>query len=92
MPEPWASAPFDDDPDWEFHSATDLDDAVGLYRAACDRSRAVAGRFDLDATATNERGRAFSLRFVLLHLVEETARHLGHLDVLRELADGTTGE
>jgi hypothetical protein len=29
---------------------------------------------------------------VLLHLVEETARHLGHLDVLRELADGSTGE
>lgn len=43
-PEPWASAPFDDDPDWEFHSANDepLEHSLALYRAACDRSRAAA--------------------------------------------------
>ena len=41
---------------------------------------------------TDEPGRDFTLRFVLVHLIEETARHLGHLDVLRELLDGTTGE
>jgi hypothetical protein len=33
-----------------------------------------------------------SLRWILLHLIEETARHLGHIDVLREQADGITGE
>ena len=33
-----------------------------------------------------------TLRWILLHLVEETARHNGHLDILRELADGTTGD
>lgn len=93
-PEPWASAPFDDDPDWEFHSANDepLADSVGLYLAACERSRAVTAAHALDDTAVNQRGRTFSLRFVLLHLVEETARHLGHLDVLCELADGRTGD
>ena len=93
-PEPWASAPFDDDPDWEFRSANSepLGDSVELYRTACERSRAVTAAHELDATATNTRGRVFSHRFVLLHLVEETARHLGHLDALRELADGTTGE
>jgi hypothetical protein len=37
-------------------------------------------------------GRAPALRWVLMHLVEETSRHNGHLDVLRELADGTTGD
>jgi hypothetical protein len=31
------------------------------------------------------------MRFVLLHLIEETARHNGHLDILREMADGVTG-
>ena len=94
LPEPWASAPFEDDPDWEWHSAAeDSPEALaGLYRAACDRSRAVAARLDLDHTVHNRQGRAYTLRFVLLHLVEETARHLGHLDVLRELADGSTGE
>ena len=92
--EPWASAPFDDDPDWEFHSASDepLAHAVELYRAACARSRAVTQEHGLDDRATDARGRDVTLRFVLLHLVEETARHLGHLDVLRELADGRTGE
>ena len=93
-PEPWASAPWDDDRDWEFTTARDepLEHAVDLYRAACERSREVAAAYALDDTATSERGREFSLRWVLLHLVEETARHLGHLDLLRELADGRTGE
>lgn len=93
-PEPWASAPFDDDPDWEFTSAAyePLTASVALYEQACARSRAVTAAHGLDDTAVNRRGRVFSLRFVLLHLVEETARHLGHLDVLRELADGSTGE
>ncbi len=94
LPEPWAGAPFDEDSDWEFASATGepLQATVALYRQACRRSRAAAARLPLDRQATDERGRTFSVRFVLLHLVEETARHLGHLDLLRELADGTTGE
>ena len=36
-------------------------------------------------------GQTVTLRFVLLHLIEETARHNGHLDILREMADGVTG-
>lgn len=92
-PEPWASAPWDDDPDWEFHSANaePLEQSVAAYRAACARSRAVAAALHLDDTVADRHG-TFSLRFALLHLVEETARHLGHLDVLCELADGRTGE
>ncbi len=94
LPEPWASAPFEEDPDWEFHSAAEepLADSLDLYRVACRRSRAVADELDLDRSALDERGRRITLRFVLVHLLEETARHLGHLDVLRELADGRTGE
>ena len=37
-------------------------------------------------------GRHFSLRWVLMHLLEETARHAGHADMLREAIDGTVGE
>lgn len=93
-PEPWVGAPFDQDPDWEFHSANEqpLGDVVDLYQAACARSRAVTADLDMDHAVVDERGRTITLRFVLVHLVEETARHLGHLDVLRELADGRTGE
>jgi hypothetical protein len=39
-----------------------------------------------------ERPTPFNLRYAYVHLIEETARHLGHLDVLRELTDGGTGE
>jgi len=96
--EPWASAPFDDDPDWEFHSALDDEPTslVGLYEAACDRSRiAVDGAqsFDqLSAQADRKTGERFNLRWIMLHLIEETARHNGHADLLREAIDGAAGE
>ncbi len=91
---PWRSAPWDEDRDWEFTTGAQepIEDSIALYRAAIDRSRAtVAGR-GLDDLAAAGGDRPFNLRFVLFHMVEETARHLGHLDVLRELLDGTTGE
>ena len=98
MPEPWASAPFDDDPDWEFHSAEHdrAEDLVALYAAACARSRAaVDGAASLDqrsAGTAKTTGETFSLRWILLHMLEETARHNGHADLLREATDGTVGE
>jgi uncharacterized damage-inducible protein DinB len=97
-PEPWASAPFDDDPDWEFHSALDDETTslVGLYEAACDRSRSAvdgAQSFDqLSAQADRKTGERFNLRWIMLHLIEETARHNGHADLLREAVDGAAGE
>lgn len=93
-PEPWVSAPFDQDPDWEFHSANEqpLAESVGLYSQACARSRAVTNILDLDHAVVDEHGRTITLRWVLVHLLEETARHLGHIDLLRELADGRIGE
>ena len=83
----------DDDPDGEFRvTATDsLADIVADYEAACAESRAVAARYALDDLCAG-RDQRFSLRWILVHLVEETARHLGHIDVLRELLDGAVGE
>ncbi len=52
----------------------------------------VAAAHEVDDRAAADEGRPFNLGFILVHLLEETARHLGHLDVLRELLDGTTGE
>jgi uncharacterized damage-inducible protein DinB len=97
LPAPWDTAPWDEDQDWEFTTAPDDDPEVlrALYRAACDRSRAVvaaAGGLD-DVSAWQDReGRRWSLRAILLHLLEETARHNGHADLLREAVDGTVGE
>ena len=54
----------------------------------------VASRdWDAEAVATDENtGKPFALRYIITHLIEETARHNGHLDILRELADGVTGD
>ncbi len=43
------------------------------------------------ALADGESGQPVTLRYIAMHLIEETARHNGHLDILRELADGVTG-
>jgi hypothetical protein len=61
----------------------------GRARAAAD---AVIGELDLEDTGTNSRGETVSLRWVLIHMIEETARHAGHMDIVRELIDGATGD
>lgn len=92
--DPWAHVDWEGDRDWEWRTAREepVAQTAATYRQACDRSRSVAAGRDLDTVVTSERGRDISLRWVYVHLLEETARHLGHMDVLRELADGTTGE
>ena len=85
--EPWLSAPFDEDPDWEFHSAADnsVAEIRALYESACAASRRICGRMDsLDVLAARGSfgGQLVSLRWIYLHLIEETAQHRGHLDLL----------
>lgn len=95
LDEPWASAPFDDDHDWEFNSASGdrISDLIAMYEAACEKSRRVVARADsLDQTSAKEtRHGIVSLRWILLHMIEETARHAGHADLIRERIDGSTG-
>ncbi len=102
MPAPWTSARFDDDPDWEWTSALE-DTGEGLrslWSTCVERSRAVveaelAGDADAGLAAAHPAwgGQGYpSLRWVMVHLVEEYARHNGHADLLREAIDGETGE
>ena len=99
--EPWASAPWADDPDWEFRTALDLepDELIARYEETCERSRANVARAadgggldHLSAPHPRKPHDRFNLRWILLHMLEENARHNGHLDILRELHDGTTGD
>lgn len=64
------------------------------YLAACEESRQVFAEVtaDLDRVMPNPEFGETDVRFVLTHLVEEYARHLGHADLLREAIDGVTGE
>jgi hypothetical protein len=94
--EPWSSAPLADDPDWDLNSATEDSPAelLALYDAACARSRTIVDRASLDdqGVIPDQDGDSVSLRWMLLHLVEEYARHVGHLDFLRETVDGSVGD
>ncbi|GAA0906241.1 DinB family protein [Virgisporangium aurantiacum] len=64
------------------------------YDEQCARSNEIVAGLPLDTVERSapDGERACSLRWILLHMIEETARHNGHLDILRELADGVTGE
>jgi uncharacterized damage-inducible protein DinB len=75
----------------EFRPCSDLavGAAVAAYRARADATDAYVMGAALD---TQGAGRDVDLRWVLLHLINETARHAGHADATRELLDGTTGE
>jgi len=95
--EPWASVDWDATPDWDFDTAADLDPGQlrERYRQACQRSQQAVDTADgLDQLSVRplRNGQRFSLRWVLLHLIEETARHAGHADLLREAIDGSTGD
>ncbi len=95
LAEPWASAPFDRDKDWEFNSASAdrISDLIAMYTSACEMSlQVVNGADSLDQMSAKEtRHGRVSLRWILLHMIEETARHAGHADLIRERIDGSTG-
>jgi len=95
--EPWASVDWEADADWDWHSARDdtPEEIWALYErmvADADLVIAGAGLDDLSARPSRRTGEPFSLRWILLHLVEEYARHNGHADLIRESVDGVTGE
>jgi uncharacterized damage-inducible protein DinB len=84
-----------DDPDgeWRVEPTDPLADIVADYERACAESDAVIARHDLDdVAAAGPPDEMPSLRWIVVHLIEETARHAGHVDVVRELVDGVTGE
>jgi uncharacterized damage-inducible protein DinB len=85
----------DDDPDGDFDNLdpATADDAFAAWRAECARAREIAAALpSLDVVVTDSAGRRLSARWVLVHMVEEYARHNGHADLLRERIDGATGE
>ena len=79
--------------DFEIPEGTRFDDDVAVWRAEVARSDEIAAAHDLDDTGIRPRtGEAHSLRWVLVHMIEEYARHNGHADLFRELLDGAVGE
>jgi uncharacterized damage-inducible protein DinB len=97
---PWDRVDWKADPDWEWRTAADdsPEQLFALWQAAVDQSRDLVadalagGGLDRLAVRTWPDGNAPSLRWILVHMIEEYARHNGHADLLREAVDGATGE
>ena len=99
--EPWDGIDWEQDPDWEWRTgSTDpaeellaaYDSAVALAREQTADVLARDGLEALSARPDRAGSERFSLRWILLHMLEEYARHNGHADLLRESVDGTVGE
>jgi hypothetical protein len=97
---PWDRGDWDADPDWEWHSAAEdtPEQLMALWQDAVARSRSAIAEaladdgLDQLARRSWPDGRAPSLRRILIDLIEEYARHVGHADLIRESVDGLTGE
>jgi uncharacterized damage-inducible protein DinB len=92
---PTEPLPFDDDdPDADLR--IEGDETTADILAFYERARATADRsideIGIEETGTAWFGEPVTMRWVLIHMVEETARHAGHVDILRELIDGTVGD
>ena len=81
------------DPDGDFNGVDAADTAAALaaWAEECERSRRVAAARGLEDEGRQQNGRAVSLRWILVHMIEEYSRHNGHADLLRESIDGATG-
>ena len=69
-----------------------VEDLIALYDEQCAQSRKTAARYSLDDVIEHPEAGKLSLRWIYVHMIEETARHAGHADILREQIDGTTGD
>lgn len=102
VPEPFASADWQADVDWEMTSALEdspeaiaalLDSCVAGARANIAEAIASGGlEFTSNRPSKRQPGEFYSLRWILIHMIEEYARHNGHADLIRESIDGATGE
>jgi hypothetical protein len=85
----------DADPDLDFNGAAPDDEAVAdawrSWHTEVEHAREVYAGLDLDALV-QVHGEDVEARDIVVHLVEEYARHLGHADLLRECIDGRTGQ
>jgi hypothetical protein len=98
---PFDTVDWDADRDWEWHTAKDdspeelfalFDEAVGRADAVIDAALASSGLEAPSAKESPREGTPFSLRWIILHMIEEYARHNGHADLIRQSIDGETGE
>ncbi len=85
--------PVDIDVSFSIGPDDSIESVIAGYNEECVRARAITDEQPLDTLTAigHDVFGVVSLRWILVHMIEETARHCGHLDILRELTDGRTG-
>jgi hypothetical protein len=85
---------FDHESDAAFQdiAAATREESFRIWSTEVDVSRRITDGLELDAVGSLPSGQLLTLRWVLTHMIDEYARHLGHADIVREAIDGVTGE
>ena len=92
LPDGWPEVePEPRDADLLVDESDTVDHWVAAYREQIERSRAVVASMDLDTPCARNDIIECNVRYVMFHMIEETARHAGHADIIRETLDGSRG-
>lgn len=92
MPDGWPEVePEPEDADFDVSDLDTVADCLAAYRKQIERSNEIAATTALDTVCARTDIVECNLRYVMLHMIEETARHAGHADIIRETLDGTRG-
>jgi uncharacterized damage-inducible protein DinB len=89
---PWPEDEPDQDIDFRVEPGDTIESISALYQQEIARSREVVDGASLDDLSKEQERGPRSLRWIMVHMIEETARHAGHADILRELTDGAIGQ
>jgi uncharacterized damage-inducible protein DinB len=87
----------EDNPEGDFNDLDTVppEEALAIWHAECDYAREVFSSAQLDEIGkekSHRSGKEFSMRWIMVHMIEEYARHNGHADLIREAIDGVTGD
>ena len=92
LPDGWPEVlPEPRDADLMVDESDTVDHWVASYRQQIEESRAVVASMDLDSPCARQDIIECNVRYVMFHMIQETARHAGHADIIRETLDGSTG-
>lgn len=92
LPDGWPEVlPEPEDADLVVDETDTVDHWVASYHEQIERSRAVVASMDLDSPCARPDIIECNVRYVMFHMIQETARHAGHADIIRETLDGSTG-
>ena len=89
-----AVEPMEADPSFHVEATDTIDSVLAGFETDCERSRQImaeAPSFDTLARVPHDHFGSVSLRWIIVHMIEEVARHVGHMDILREQTDGSAG-